>query len=101
MCAFTQEDRTLLVSGGEDGAARIWDPASSAEHAVTHGRSGELRAVCTFTLDGHILLVSSGDDGVVRIWDPATGTEHTVMHSQRGGVRAGARLHGAWPDLAG
>ena len=88
VCAFTLDGRTLLASGGSDGAVRTWDPATGTEHTVLHGHGGWVNAVCAFTLGDRILLASGGDDRALRIWDPATGAEHAVMDSRTSWVNA-------------
>ncbi|MEV5975335.1 WD40 repeat domain-containing protein [Streptomyces sp. NPDC051921] len=86
MTTFTEQaapgSRPLprLVTAGQDGRIRIWDPlAESAGNApvsewdARHGRIGVVRSFTGH--GGKPLLASCGEDRTIRIWDPATGTQ--------------------------
>ncbi|NRQ33376.1 WD40 repeat domain-containing protein [Nonomuraea sp. NN258] len=74
VCAFTLNERALLVSGSSDASVRIWDPATGQVVGdALIGHTGWVTSVCAFTLNGRTLLASGGGDERVRIWDPATG----------------------------
>jgi WD40 repeat protein len=63
--AFSPAGRAV-VSGGDDGAVRVWEPGSGRSVTLTAG-GGPIRAVA-FSPDGR--LVAAGDvDGRVRLWD--------------------------------
>ena len=69
-------DGTLLATTGDDGAARIWNPATGEElHAVeqpdNHERLGAWGP--SFSPDGSLFAAAWPGDGVVRVLDLATG----------------------------
>ena len=56
-----------VVSGGDDGRVRVWDPAAVASPLELVGHHGIVRAVAALP-DGRV--VSGGDDRRVLLWDP-------------------------------
>jgi WD40 repeat protein len=62
-----------VVSGGDDGRVRVWDPAAPGAVPVElGGHDGNVRAVAVLP-DGRV--VSGGDDGQMRVWDVARVSE--------------------------
>ena len=58
-----------VVTGGDDGRVRVWDPATAGAAPLELGsHDGRVRAVAVLP-DGRV--VTGGDDGRVRVWDPA------------------------------
>lgn len=57
----------LLVSGGADGTARVWDVHVASQLAELGGHDGWVNAV-SISRDGS-LLASGGSEGEIRIWD--------------------------------
>ncbi|BAJ26000.1 MULTISPECIES: TIR domain-containing protein [Kitasatospora] len=65
------ETDALLVTGGNDGLVRLWDPASGRSRQLLRGHGRRIGSL-SFSGDG-TLLAAGGNDGVVRLWEPATG----------------------------
>jgi hypothetical protein len=57
-----------IVSGGYDGAVRLWDPDMPGDRGRELGRHDDYVQVVAVTGQGKI--VSGGNDGAVRLWDP-------------------------------
>ncbi|MEE1782186.1 TIR domain-containing protein [Streptomyces sp. SP17BM10] len=62
---------TLLVTGGNDGAVRLWDAATGQSRRLLRGHGRRIGAL-SFNASGN-LLAAAGNDGTVRLWEPATG----------------------------
>ncbi|MFE7530179.1 WD40 repeat domain-containing protein [Kitasatospora sp. NPDC057542] len=64
---------TVVVSGGDDGAVRLWDLATGEPvgEPMT-GHAGPVHAVATAEPDGRAVAVSAGTDEDVRVWDLTT-----------------------------
>ena len=60
-----------MLTGGNDGTARLWDTATGAEIRYFEGHGAPVTSV-VFSPDGAMLLTGS-DDGVIRLWSVATG----------------------------
>ncbi|MGP4047165.1 TIR domain-containing protein [Streptomyces sp. 2A115] len=65
------ETGSLLVTGGNDGVVRIWDPATGQGRRILRGH-GRRIATLSFSADGS-MLAAGGNDGVVRLWHSASG----------------------------
>jgi WD40 repeat protein/energy-coupling factor transporter ATP-binding protein EcfA2 len=81
-------DGQWLVTGGEDGMARLWNMAESeAEPVVLAGHEDPIYAVA-FSPDGQG-LVTGGVDGTARLWNMAEPeAEPVVLAGHEGGIRA-------------
>ena len=62
-----------VLTGSEDGTARLWDAATGQE-LVPAMKSGGAVSSATFSPDGTRVLTGS-EDGTARLWDAATGQE--------------------------
>lgn len=74
-------DGETLVTGGEDGWIRFWDPRSGKQRSVPEGHGRAIESV-SFSPDGTRIASASAD--AIRIWDAATG--HPLMKLRGHGV---------------
>lgn len=73
----------VVVSGGEDGAVRVWDELRGTLLHKSIGHTGWIHATA-ITPDSSI-AATGGDDGEIRLWNTASGaiTAIFVGHTQR------------------
>jgi RNA polymerase sigma factor (sigma-70 family) len=82
--AFSPDGRKAL-SGGFDGAMRLWSVTSGKEFRTFEGHRDQVLSVA-FAPDGRQAL-SAGRDGTVRLWDLGTGKELRKFTGHAGQVR--------------
>ena len=70
---------TRLMSAGQDGAVRVWDPRTGRK-LEWRADPGGLMSTAAISSDGHT-LATAGEDGLVRIWDLR---DRGVAHTLRG-----------------
>ncbi len=70
--AFLPGGRTA-VSGGHDGAVRLWNAETAAQQACLTGHEGPVRALAA-AADGR-RIISGSLDKTVRVWDLTSGIE--------------------------
>lgn len=81
-----------IVSGGADGAVRIWRWYQLEPEAVGRGHSGAIRALA---VDRHTRLVATGgDDGRVGLWNLAGQPVTPLQAGHTGAVRGVGILRG-------
>jgi WD40 repeat protein len=83
--AFDPEG-TRLVSGGNDGAIRIWSVPDGRLLATRLGHTDAVVGVA-FSSDGK-LLVSAGEDQTIRVRDPQSGVTWSTRRIYAGPVRS-------------
>ncbi|MFJ2239739.1 hypothetical protein [Streptomyces sp. NPDC087859] len=72
-------DGGLVATGGYDGMARVWDPATWHPVRVLSGHTDWVRSVA-FSPNGG-LLATVNSDRSVRLWEPSTGRAVTMMRA--------------------
>jgi WD40 repeat protein len=75
--AAFSSDGQLVVTGGEDGTARIWDRANGRLLRTLAGHDGPVTSA-DFSRDGK-LVVTGSDDGTARIWDTESGSLRNTL----------------------
>jgi WD40 repeat protein len=75
-------DGSRLVTGSDDGTARVWDAQSGAMVLALKGHTGSVRSA-TFNPDGSRVLTASYD-GTARVWDAKTGAEVQALKVHSG-----------------
>ena len=87
-------DGCWLLSGGDDGKARLWDAATGREAAVLEGHTNGVSAVA-FSPDGKT-IATGGRDGALRLWDAdAPPGQHRFGHADERGWSG--CLQPGWP----
>jgi eukaryotic-like serine/threonine-protein kinase len=66
-------DGRFLVSGGQDGILRFWNPAATRALRTIQAHDGRINGLA-FNRDGS-LLVSGCRDGTAKFWNPTSGQE--------------------------
>ncbi len=61
--------RRLVVSGGDDGRARVWSADTGRQHYVLAGHEGVVTGVQFVPGTGGDRVLTTGTDGTARIWD--------------------------------
>jgi WD40 repeat protein len=79
-------DARFFLSGGIDGAVRLWRGATGRQLAAFNGQAAPVRCVA---MTRNEMLASSGDEtGTVRLWDVFTGQELARYSDHQGTVLA-------------
>src|SRR5437763_683099 len=79
-------DGEEVVTGGNDGTARIWNRRSGELRATLASDAIQVNAVAV-TPDGEEVVTGS-DDGMVRIWNRGSGELRATLAGHAGPVRA-------------
>lgn len=63
-------NRSIAVTGGEDGTVRIWDLSNGQQVGPPlTGHDGGVETVVVTRMQDRVVALTAGRDGVVRIWD--------------------------------
>lgn len=86
-------DGQSLISGSEDGTARVWDAESGLTVATLAGHRGAVTAVAlsddsTFAVTGCGSTDAAPGDGLVRLWQLPSGKMVAALDAKQGSVRA-------------
>jgi WD40 repeat protein/tRNA A-37 threonylcarbamoyl transferase component Bud32 len=84
--AIFSPDGKLVLTGGEDGTARLWDAAGGAARGEPLCHDGPVLSLA-FSPDGK-LIVTGSYDGTARIWDEATCRQRGPALPHPGSVHA-------------
>ncbi|MBI4872186.1 MAG: HEAT repeat domain-containing protein [Candidatus Riflebacteria bacterium] len=79
-------DVTRVVTGGRDGAVRVWDALTGRQLHALAGHTHSVKAVA-YSPDG-TRLASGCHDGIVKLWATGTGREVATFASQPSQVLA-------------
>jgi WD40 repeat protein len=80
----TGEGLPVVVTGGADGSATLWDAVSGLTIRQFHGHQGPVLAVRL--APGGALLATAGADQTVRLWDLVSGRQQAVLSGHGGAV---------------
>lgn len=91
---------TRLVTGGHDGAMRVWRPGAWTIDVVVQGHSGPVRSLAAVSTPKGLRLVSGGQDGFVKIWTPSDWTADPISLPGSEGpiwsLSASSSTEGSW-----
>ena len=73
---------SVLATGAEDGAVRLWDLIRSEPVGTIPAHRGPVNAL-GFSTDGRVLF-SAGEDGLLRVWYPGRATARAAESVQLG-----------------
>ncbi|MEW2072186.1 AAA family ATPase [Streptomyces sp. NPDC013433] len=82
--------RAHAVTGGHDGAVRVWDLEAGEEVCELGRHEGSVRCVAVASVGGRAHAVTGGHDGAVRVWDLEAGKEVREPGRHEGPVRCAA-----------
>jgi WD40 repeat protein len=75
--AVFSPDSRIVLTGGTDGTARLWNLTTGRE-VRTFGNRSEQVTRAEFSRDG-TLVVTGSSDGTARVWDVRTGTQRASL----------------------
>ncbi len=81
-------DGKLIVTGGGDGTARVWDASTGQSLIEMRGHTNSLRSAA-FSPDGK-LIVTASIDNTARVWDASTGQSLRELRGHKYGVNSAA-----------
>jgi WD40 repeat protein len=93
-------DGERVLSGGDDGTAKVWDERSGELRLTLAGHAGQIQDVA-YTPDGR-RIATAGWDKTIRIWHSETGKETLTLRGQSDEIQRvvfspdGHRLVSTW-----
>ena len=81
---WRRPDARLVLTGSNDGTARLWEVASGKAVTIVSGHTGSVTAVA-FSPDGRLVLTGS-NDGTARLWETASGKAITTLSGHTGQI---------------
>ena len=76
----------MLVTGGRDATARVWDMRTKAAVHVLGGHSHTVESVLCQSDEPQI--ITGGHDKMIRFWDIRTGSATKTLTQHKKGIRA-------------
>ncbi|MFO7976586.1 MAG: protein kinase [Candidatus Hydrogenedentota bacterium] len=74
----------VVVTGGREGIARVWEARTGTETLTLEGHTGRLHCAA-FSPDGTV-IATGAHDKTVRVWDAETGAARHVLDKHRGAI---------------
>ncbi|MEU7587173.1 trypsin-like peptidase domain-containing protein [Micromonospora sp. NPDC049230] len=88
VAAIEIDNRRLLVSVGDDGTVRLWDPLTNQAEQVFTCHDDTIRSACAVRIGtGEVLIATASHDGTVGLWDPRTGHRRHELRGHHDWVR--------------
>ena len=85
--AFSPEGRRILT-GSEDGTAKVWETAGGKVLLTLQGHSRAISSAA-FSPDGR-RIVTGCEDGTAKVWEAANGSELLTLHGHTDRIRSAA-----------
>ena len=80
----TVDGRDVVIIGGNDETATVWDLASREALLTYYGHDSVLTGIASAELDGTPLAVTTSNDGTAQVWDLETGETVAEYTGHRG-----------------
>jgi hypothetical protein len=80
-------DGTRIITGSDDGTARLWNVETGEQLAVFKRLKGKIRSVAV-SADGSRVVTGGDDAAAARLWDAMSGTELRQLKAYGGQVNS-------------